>query len=39
MKIPIVPFFAIIEGLNLIKCLIGYVMVRQRHWVVNLVSE
>ncbi|MBQ9664768.1 MAG: MATE family efflux transporter [Oscillospiraceae bacterium] len=37
--IPIVPFFAIIEGLNLIKCLVGFVMVRQRRWVVNLVGE
>lgn len=38
-EIPIVPFFAIIEGLNLIKCAIGFVMVKQRHWVANLVGE
>ena len=36
---PIVPFFTIIEALNLAKCIIGYVMVRQRRWVVNLVSD
>ena len=28
----------IVEALNLIKCVIGYVMVKQRHWVVNLVA-
>ena len=37
--LPIVPFFTVIEALNLIKCLIGYVMVKQRRWVVNLVGE
>ena len=37
--IPIVPFFAIVEGLNLIKCVIGYVMVKQQRWVVNLVGS
>ena len=36
--IPIVPFYAIVEGLNLIKCVVGYVMVKQRRWVVNLVA-
>ena len=37
--LPIVPFFTVIEALNLIKCLIGYVMVKQKRWVVNLVGE
>ena len=37
-RIAIIPFFTIVEGLNLIKCVIGYVMVKQRHWVVNLVE-
>jgi Na+-driven multidrug efflux pump len=37
--LPIIPFFTIVEGLNLIKCVIGYVMVKQRHWVVNLVGS
>ncbi|MBR0159960.1 MAG: MATE family efflux transporter [Oscillospiraceae bacterium] len=37
--VPIVPMYAIVESLNLIKCAIGYVMVRQRHWVVNLVAD
>ena len=37
--VPIVPFFAVIEALNLVKCIIGYVMVRQHRWVVNLVAD
>ena len=38
-EISIIPFFAIIEGLNLLKCILGYILVKQRHWVVNLVGE
>ncbi len=38
-RVPIVPFFAIVESLNLVKCLIGYIMVRRRRWVVNLVAQ
>ena len=38
-SIPIVPFFTIIESLNLVKCAVGYVMVRQKKWVVNLVAN
>ena len=38
-EIPILPFYTIVEGLNLIKCAVGYVMVKQRRWVVNLVGE
>ena len=37
--VPIVPFFTVIEALNLVKCVIGAVMVRRRHWVVNLVAD
>ena len=37
--VPIVPFFTVIEALNLVKCVIGTVMVRRRHWVVNLVAD
>ena len=36
--IPIISFFTVVEGLNLIKCVVGYVMVKRRHWVVNLVG-
>ena len=35
---PILPMYALIEGLNFIKCIVGYVMVKQKHWVVNLVG-
>ena len=35
---PIVPMYAIVELLNLIKCVIGYFLVKRRRWVVNLVS-
>ncbi len=38
-ELPIVPFFTVIEGLNLVKCVVGYIMVRQKRWVVNLVAE
>jgi putative MATE family efflux protein len=38
-RMPIVPFYTLVESLNLIKCLIGYVMIRQKKWVVNLVGE
>ena len=38
-RMPIVPFYTVIEGINLIKCVVGYVMVKQRHWVVNLVGN
>ena len=31
--------YAIVELLNLIKCVIGYVLVRQKKWVVNLVNS
>ena len=38
-QIPIVPMFAAVEGLNFIKCAVGYFMVRRRRWVVNLVGR
>lgn len=37
--VPIVPMFAIVESLNIIKCLFGYVMLRRKKWVVNLVDR
>lgn len=38
-QMPILPMYAIVELTNLIKCGIGFVMVRQRKWVVNLVGK
>ena len=33
------PMYALVEGLNLLKCIVGAVMVHRRRWVVNLVGE
>ena len=36
---PILPMYMLVEGLNLVKCVIGYVMLKSKKWVVNLVKE
>ncbi len=36
---PIIPMYAIVELLNLVKCVIGFFLVKNRRWVVNLVTE
>ena len=36
--VPIVPMYIMVEGMNLMKCLIGLGMLRSRKWVVNLVK-
>ena len=36
---PILPMYAIVEGLNLVKCALGFVLVRSGRWVVNLVND
>ena len=36
--LPIVPLYIAVEGLNAIKCLVGFLMVRSKKWVVNLVK-
>lgn len=38
-KMEIVSMYAIVEGMNLIKCSIGTLLVRNRSWVVNLVAK
>ena len=35
----VVAMYAIVELLNLLKCGIGFVLVRQKKWVVNLVKK
>lgn len=35
---PILPMYAAVEGLSLLKCLLGFVLVRSGKWVVNLVK-
>ncbi len=37
--LPILTMFIIIQATDFIKCVIGYVMVKNRRWVNNLVSE
>lgn len=36
--IPIIPMFMIVRGLDLIKCVIGYVLIKRRKWVNNLTE-
>ncbi len=38
-RMPIVPFYAAVESLNVVKCALGFVLLRQRRWVVNLVGD
>jgi Na+-driven multidrug efflux pump len=37
--VPILPMYAIVELLNLVKCVIGFFLVKNRRWVVNLVTD
>ena len=38
-SVPILPMFICVQALDLIKCVIGFIMVKRRAWVRNLVSE
>ena len=37
--VPIVPMFIIVRGLDLIKCVIGFILIKKRTWVNNLTVE
>ncbi len=37
--LPVVPMYAVVEGLNLVKAAIGFWLVRSRRWVNNLVAD
>ena len=37
--IPIIPMYAIVQGLNLLKCAVGYLFFRTGRWATNIVSE
>ena len=37
--LPILPIFAITYGVDLIKCVVGYIFVKKRIWVNNLVAN
>ena len=36
--VPILPMYIAVEGLTVVKCVLGFVLVRSRKWVVNLVD-
>ncbi|MBO5556519.1 MAG: MATE family efflux transporter [Oscillospiraceae bacterium] len=36
---PSVPMYACVEALNIFKCILGYVLVKNRRWVKNLVDS
>ncbi len=38
-SIPIIPMFMICQGINLIKCVIGYAFVKSGMWIKNIVAE
>lgn len=38
-QMPILSMFFCVEALNLIKCIIGFVLVKNRSWVKNLVAD
>ncbi len=38
-NIPILPMFAMVQGMELIKCVIGYVMVVRGGWALNLTGR
>lgn len=38
-KIPIVPLFAIVQSLEIIKCVIGFVLIKKGVWAKNLVED
>ena len=38
-SIPIIPFFALSQSLNILKCILGYFYVKKGSWIKNLVSE
>lgn len=38
-SIPIIPFFALSQSLNILKCILGYFYVKRGSWIKNLVSE
>lgn len=37
--VPIVPLYAIIQGIEIIKCVIGYILVKKGVWLNNLVGK
>ena len=38
-SLPILPFFALSQGINIIKCFLGYCYVKKGSWIKNLVED
>ena len=38
-NLPVIPIYAICYGIDIIKCVIGYILVKKRIWVNNLVAD
>ena len=38
-SVPILPMFAIVQALNLLKCALGFVFVKRGDWIKNIVSD
>ena len=38
-NLPILPFFALSEVLNILKCVLGYIYVKKGSWIKNLTAE
>lgn len=37
--LPILPLYAITQGLDIIKCILGYILVKRGSWIHNIISE
>ena len=35
---PVIPVFLIVNGIEILKCIVGYFMLRSKKWIVNLVG-
>lgn len=38
-NLPIIPLYALVEGINIWKCILGTILVKKRVWVNNMVKE
>ncbi len=38
-NLPVVPLYALCAGLDIVKCVLGYVLIRRGDWLNNLVSD
>lgn len=37
-KMPIIPIYFIVNGIDILKCVVGFFMIRSKKWIVNLVG-